>query len=561
MGNDQEAGKAGGAGSGERQDKTVRCDPPDSAARMQSSAEPAAAESEASSALALPAGTRLREFEISRVLGEGGFSIVYEAWDHSLHRKVALKEYIPAALAYRDDGLRVTARSQRDRETYDLGLQSFINEARLLATFDHPSLVKVHQFWNERGSAYMVMPLYQGATLKQLLADGRVTVDEQWLKDFLRPILEALAVIHAQHCFHRDIAPDNILILQATRKPLLLDFGAARQVVGDRTQDLTVILKNGYAPIEQYGQIPGMKQGPWTDIYALGAVVHFILRGRTPPPSIGRLAEDTYEPLAASLQDRYSQGFLAAVDRALAARPEQRIQTIEAFGNALGLNEADVTPPRPTPAEAAQPRPPEVGAAGMRPITPPRRSLSAVSGLVIGVGLLAVAGAAYWTLGPKPPGRPLAAPQTVDSAPGAGAPADTGATRRPTGEPPDATRRRADGDRQAPPADVAVAAPLEKDLRDYVQLSRAEKRDAGATLADVKNLQAQAAAARQAQDFTQATALDRQADDRVRAALDKLIADLVKGYSTVAEKATSMGNYELAQQAVDRAKAIQAMRR
>ncbi|HET9643508.1 MAG TPA: serine/threonine-protein kinase, partial [Burkholderiaceae bacterium] len=190
----------------------------------------------------LPVGTRLGEFEITRVLGEGGFGIVYLALDHSLDRRVALKEYMPTALAARTAGAQVSVKSARHRETFEAGMKSFINEAKLLAQFDHPSLVKVYRFWEANGTAYMVMPFYEGMTLKERLRQLNGPPDEAWLMSLLAPLTEALAVIHAEHCYHRDIAPDNILLLPDGR-PLLLDFGAARRVIGDMSKALTVILK------------------------------------------------------------------------------------------------------------------------------------------------------------------------------------------------------------------------------------------------------------------------------------------------------------------------------
>ena len=218
-----------------------------------------AASSAGDSGNALPVGTYLSEFELTGVLGEGGFGIVYLAWDHSLQRKVALKEYMPASLAARENNTTVRVRSARHKETFDAGLKSFINEARLLAQFDHPSLVKVYRFWEANGTAYMVMPLYEGTTLKDHVRAMPDRPDEAWLLGVLAPLTEALAVIHGENCFHRDIAPDNVILLAGTQRPLLLDFGAARRVIGDMTQALTVILKPGYAPVEQYAEIPGMK--------------------------------------------------------------------------------------------------------------------------------------------------------------------------------------------------------------------------------------------------------------------------------------------------------------
>ena len=137
---------------------------------------------------ALPSGTRFGEFEILRVLGVGGFGIVYLAQDHSLEREVALKEYMPASLAARGDGPQITIRSSAFAETYAIGLRSFINEARLLARFDHPSLVKVYRFWEDNATAYMVMPFLQGTTLRDTRRGMAHPPDEAWIKSVITPI-------------------------------------------------------------------------------------------------------------------------------------------------------------------------------------------------------------------------------------------------------------------------------------------------------------------------------------------------------------------------------------
>ena len=285
----------------------------------------------------LPIGTRLDEFELTRKIGDGGFSIVYLAWDHTLDRHVALKEYMPSSLSVRHADMRVTARSENHRETFEAGMKSFINEAKLLASFDHPSLVKVFRFWQGNGTAYMAMPFYEGVNLRDTVRAMGQPPDEEWLLEMLDSVTEALAVIHAERCYHRDIAPDNVMMLAATGRPLLLDFGAARRVIGDMTQALTVILKPGYAPIEQYAEAPGMKQGPWTDVYALAAVVYWAVSGKTPPPSVGRIMNDSCVPLAEQAAGRYSEAFLEVIDRALAVRPEERTQNIDALREELGL--------------------------------------------------------------------------------------------------------------------------------------------------------------------------------------------------------------------------------
>ncbi|WP_084544803.1 serine/threonine protein kinase [Derxia gummosa] len=287
---------------------------------------------------ALPVGTRLGEFEITGVVGEGGFGIVYLAHDHSLGRRVAVKEYMPAALAARAGATTVQVRNERHRETFEAGMRSFVNEARLLAQFDHPAMVKVYRFWEANGTAYMVMPFYEGDTFKDRLAALPGPPDEDWLLGLLDPLTSALSVLHDEHCYHRDIAPDNILLLRGD-KPLLLDFGAARRVIGDLTQALTVILKSGYAPVEQYAEVPGMKQGPWTDVYALAASIYYAIERRTPPPSVGRMVKDSFVPLAQSQSGRYGARFLAAIDAALAVHPDQRIPDMRALRAALGFAE------------------------------------------------------------------------------------------------------------------------------------------------------------------------------------------------------------------------------
>ncbi|MEO5883720.1 MAG: serine/threonine-protein kinase [Caldimonas sp.] len=296
----------------------------------------------------LAPGTKLRDYEITGLIGEGGFGIVYLAWDHSLQRKVAIKEYMPASLVSRLAGSSaIVVKSERHLDTFRAGLKSFVNEARLLARFDHPALVKVYRYWEENGTAYMAMPFYEGPTLKASLAKMGQAPSETQLRAWLAPLLDALTVMHAAQCFHRDIAPDNIL-LTATG-PLLLDFGAARRVIGDMTHALTVVLKPGYAPIEQYGDVASMSQGAWTDIYALACVVYYAITGRTPTSSVERLMDDRLEPIAVQARGRYGDGFLRAVDAALAVRPQDRPQNAAQFRALLDI---DLPAPPPLPPQS-----------------------------------------------------------------------------------------------------------------------------------------------------------------------------------------------------------------
>lgn len=359
---------------------------------------------------ALQLGTRLGEFEIIGLVGEGGFGIVYLAQDHSLERKVALKEYMPASLASRTAAATVAVRSERHRETFEIGRRSFVNEARLLAQFDHPALVKVYRFWEANGTAYMAMPYYDGRTLREVLQQ-RPVPDESWIRKVLAPVIDALELIHRENCFHRDVAPDNIMLIGDDR-PVLLDFGAARRVIGDMTQALTVILKPGYAPIEQYAEMPGMQQGPWTDVYALAAVIYFMITGKTPPPSVGRMMQDSYQPLATLAAGRYGDAFLRGVDRCLAVKAEDRPQNMAEMREALGwgLDSPLFAAPGASVVPASATRPPKAG-----PATRPAAAAGSAGGnraLVIGAAALAVvaaAGAGYWFLaGGKPAATPAA---------------------------------------------------------------------------------------------------------------------------------------------------------
>ncbi|KQW01312.1 serine/threonine-protein kinase [Rhizobacter sp. Root1221] len=376
----------------------------------------------------LPGGTRLGEFELTRVIGEGGFGIVYLAWDHSLERRVALKEYMPATLAARIDGTTVSPRSERHRDTFEAGLRSFVNEARLLARFDHPALVKVYRFWEAHGTACMVMPFYEAGTLQAAVNAMHAPPNEAWLRRLLTPLCDALAMLHAAQCYHRDISPDNILLLPPAERPLLLDFGAARRVIGGMTHSLTTILKPGYAPIEQYAEVPGLRQGPATDVYALAATVHWIITGYTPPAAVARMLEDAYEPLEVTAAGRYSPEFLRAIDRALVVRPEARTPDIEAFRRDLNAKPAPRVAPAAREADpestvALQPVPAKAPAPPPTP-TRQRRALWAMAAAA--VAGTAVAALAWRTGTPEVPDTPA----TVAAPAPAPAPAPTRSPER-----------------------------------------------------------------------------------------------------------------------------------
>ncbi|MES2353266.1 MAG: protein kinase [Pseudomonadota bacterium] len=373
---------------------------------------PSASGATAGNIVALPVGTRLSEFEITGLIGEGGFGIVYAALDHSLERDVAIKEYMPSSLAARTEGYTVSVRAERYADTFHAGLKSFVNEAKLLARFDHPSLVKVFRFWEVNGTAYMAMPIYRGVTLKQRLKQMSEPPSEAWLRALLTPLLEALDVIHAEHCFHRDIAPDNILLIEDER-PVLLDFGAARRVISDLTQNLTVILKPGYAPVEQYAEVSSMKQGPWTDIYALAAVMYYAITGRAPDPSIGRLMGDQMKSLRELVQGRYSDQFINAIDTALKVHPDERPCDVAAFRALLGESNSGTKSVPLRPAEASGQRGKPSASADASQVPHRRWGLNAVFAIA---ALVFIGGGAYLLQTLMSPRAPKT-PETVQVAP------------------------------------------------------------------------------------------------------------------------------------------------
>lgn len=278
----------------------------------------------------LPAGSTLRGFDIEKTLGIGGFGIVYLARDPLLDRKVAIKEYLPSSLAFRAADRTIRLKTQSEEDLFLAGMRSFVNEAQTLAKLDHSGLVKVLQFWEENGTAYMVMPYYQGRTLGEANSDKALANKPVLLPQMWQDLLETLEYLHQQNIYHRDISPDNIFLLD-TGKPLLLDFGAARKVVDQQSSQLTVLLKPGYAPIEQYGH--SGEQGAWTDIYATSVVFYQLITETSPPASVTRIINDTLKPLSTWELPDYPSGFLHAIDAGLEIKPQNRPQTVAEWRN------------------------------------------------------------------------------------------------------------------------------------------------------------------------------------------------------------------------------------
>ncbi len=272
---------------------------------------------------ALPPGSRIAEYEIVRVLGAGGFGITYLAYDHQLDGPVALKEYFPADVASRTDGSGVAATATTNQDLFAWGLDRFIQEARAIHRLRHPNVVRAHRYLEAKGTAYIVLEYVEGEPLKAILdRRGRLSADE-W-RPWMNALLDGLAHVHAHGYLHRDIKPANIVVRLDNGEPVLIDFGSARLQHGDRT--LTQVLTAGYAPIEQYSN--DAAQGPQGDIYAMAAVSYRVLTGNAVLSAPDRVLNDGYEPLAEGSTDADSR-WLAAIDRGLAIRPEDRPQTVE----------------------------------------------------------------------------------------------------------------------------------------------------------------------------------------------------------------------------------------
>jgi serine/threonine protein kinase len=280
----------------------------------------------------LPEGTRLMEYEIRRVLGKpGGFGVTYLALDTNLDHEVAIKEYLPVEFALRMADGQIAVRSEEDAAAFDWGRRCFLNEARLLARFNHPNVVQVHRLFEANGTAYIVMDYVRGRSLAEELR-GTLITEQSRLEALLLPLLDGLQSVHATGVLHRDLKPENIL-LRDDRTPVLIDFGAARGELGSHSRSMLNVLTAGYAPVEQYSQKGN--QGPWSDIYALGGVVYRALTGHKPPDAVDRLGQDPLDPLENRVTQGFDANFLRAVDWALRVPIAERPQSVADWRRAL----------------------------------------------------------------------------------------------------------------------------------------------------------------------------------------------------------------------------------
>ncbi len=282
----------------------------------------------------LPPGTVLEnKYLIGRVLGQGGFGITYLSWDINLNMKLAIKEYFPQEIASRAAGqTQISIYSGSQKNHYDYGLEKFLQEARTLAQFEgHPNIVSVRDFFKANGTAYFVMNYVEGITLQKYLADAGGILSFSQALQVILPVLDALKEVHSVNVLHRDISPDNIYI-NNKGQVVLLDFGAARQAIGEKGRSLSIILKPGYAPEEQY-RTKG-EQGPWTDIYAVAATTYHLITSKQPPEALERMIGDTLEkPSALGIEIGHMEE--KALLKALSVKAVDRYQTVQDFQDDL----------------------------------------------------------------------------------------------------------------------------------------------------------------------------------------------------------------------------------
>ncbi len=286
--------------------------------------------------VALKTGQTIGRYEIISILGQGGFGITYRARDTQLGREVALKEYLPSALAVRQDGVTVLPRSTKTAEDFTWGRDRFVSEGQTLASLHGaPAIVHVFDFLEANGTAYIVMELLSGETLEdRLKRDGKL--DAEAVDKILWPLLDGLEQVHKAGFLHRDIKPANIL-LNRDGKPTLIDFGASRAAMVGRTTALTAIFTPGYAAAEQ---MTSARQGPWTDIYGLSATLYHAITGHVPPSAFDRMLDDKYEPLARLAPPGFSRGLCAGIDAGLTVVAISRPQSIAGWRPILGMTSA-----------------------------------------------------------------------------------------------------------------------------------------------------------------------------------------------------------------------------
>ena len=420
---------------------------------------------------ALPLQSMLLEYRLIAVLGAGGFGLTYLGRDTHLEKDVAIKEYLPNDLVVRAlDGSIVPITGELKGE-FEWGLERFILEARTLAKFSHPHIVRVNRFFQANGTGYMVMDYEKGESLHQMLKRGE-RPDEARLKGIVMPLLDGLQAVHATGFLHRDIKPSNIFVRESG-SPVLIDFGAARHAIGG-TRSLTSVLTPGYAPLEQYSS--DGHQGPWSDIYAMAGVLFRALVNENPPDAVSRMKGDTLPAKLALARGRVSEPFLRAVEWALALDEKQRPQSVQEWQRALegraGARDTARTAWQSAPTEISAPPSPKTPPASAARV--PTRPTSGKSGsgwrwvgIAVAVLVLVVAFSAWNKQRPARTGLPEATRPVPESKP---------AFKQPSPDPRETARDRPERERVDRPGDKQAPG-LEEFRRKVFQEFRSGDRD------------------------------------------------------------------------------------
>lgn len=290
---------------------------------------------------ALPPGYQLDDYRIDRQLSQGGFSIVYLAHD-AADQPVAIKEYLPARLAQRDGDDPVPVISAEHRAAFDQGMMSFFEEGKTLAKLDHPNVVRVLNFFRANQTAYLVMRYESGLTLQAHIQKHLGELGETFIRNVFVRLLNGLREVHMHQLLHLDIKPANIY-LRRDGHPVLLDFGATRQGLGESDVSLTPVHTRGFAAPEQMGS--GEALGPWTDIYAVGATLYSCLARRSPLSAERRLVKDELEPALMRWHKQYSPQLLELIDWCMRLHIGERPQSVFALQKVLSGELLDLVDP------------------------------------------------------------------------------------------------------------------------------------------------------------------------------------------------------------------------
>lgn len=538
---------------------------------------------------ALVAGTRVDEYKIISVLGQGSFGITYLAEDVNLGFRLALKEYLPGDCAVRDSTKSVRPKSAAARKTFEWGMDAFLKEARTLASISHPNIVKVRRFFRASGTAYIVMEFVEGRAFGDVLSNDYPSggFPASSLNSLLLSLIDGLAAVHRAGIIHRDIKPGNILI-EPSGNPILIDFGAARNFQRTLKSGMTVIMTPGYAPIEQYSE--GDEQGPFTDFYSLGSVAYRAITGHAPKDPYKRLSGEAFSSATSAGAGRYPTPLLSAIDWAIQVYPKDRPQTASALSAMLTGEDTDKTrrierhDPRERAAELAKTHGDPSRDGVLRAVSRRRAAQIAVIAAVVGAAFVALASYRGIWFGPGDHDaaehtRPNEAAQQETDRRAAEAAANQEADRKAVeaaarqeaerkaaAEKWEADRKAAEADARRE-ADSQAAAAAAKQEADRIAAEAAAKQEADRIAAEAATKQeadrkaAEAAERKEADRKAAEAAARRLADRKAAEAAAKRQADRKAAEAAAQQEAEKRAQYEAQQQAQKRQQELDEQRR